>query len=303
MSALTPGTIQSFLDYLKFEKRYSPHTISSYETDLTAFFVYLEKNFGVSGLQEINGSFIRSWLASMKEEKITSRTINRKISSLRSFFKYHVKRGAISTMPTANVIAPKISRRLPVFIKESETKQLIETLNQSSEDWKSLNARMLITLFYSTGMRLSELLGLKPKQVDTARSQIRVWGKGNKERIIPVNRDLIDLIGIYEQEKKKHFAATETGDETMLVTEKGKKLYPRYAWALVNKYLGQATTLDKKSPHVLRHTFATHLMNNGADLNAVKELLGHASLAATQVYTHNTIEKLKDVHKKAHPKA
>jgi integrase/recombinase XerC len=239
----------------------------------------------------------------MNEEKITSRTINRKISSLRSFFKYHLKRGAISTMPTANVTAPKISKRLPVFVKESDTKQLIETLNHASEDWKSLNARMLITLFYSTGMRLSELLGLKPRQVDVARSQIKVWGKGNKERIIPVNKDLIDLIGIYEQEKKKHFAADEIGDDTLLLTEKGKKMYSRYAWALVNKYLGQATTLDKKSPHVLRHTFATHLMNNGADLNAVKELLGHASLAATQVYTHNTIEKLKDVHKKAHPKA
>jgi integrase/recombinase XerC len=302
MAEAIPVTIQSFLDYLKFEKRYSPHTLSSYENDLRAFFIFLEKYFGTTELNEINGSFIRSWLASMKEEKITSKTINRKISSLRSFFKYHLKRGAIDTMPTANVIAPKISKRLPVFAKESEVKQLIETLNQSAEDWKSLNAKMLITLFYATGMRLSELIGLKQKQVDKARSQIRVWGKGNKERIIPVNSGLIELIRVYEEEKKKHFAAEEM-EETLLLTEKGKKLYPKYAWILVNKYLGEATTLDKKSPHVLRHTFATHLMNNGADLNAVKELLGHASLAATQIYTHNSIEKLKDVYKKAHPKA
>lgn len=292
--------IQSFLDYLKFEKRYSPHTLSSYENDLRSFFTFLDKNYGTSALPEINGSFIRSWLAGMKEDKITSKTINRKISSLRSFFKYHLKRGAIKTMPTANVIAPKISKRLPVFMKESETKQLLETLNHGAEDWKSLNAKMLITLFYATGMRLSELIGLKEKQVDAARSQIRVLGKGNKERIIPVSREIVGLIKVYEAEKKKEFGST---DDVLLVTEKGKKLYPKYAWVLVNKYLGEGTTLEKRSPHVLRHTFATHLMNNGADLNAVKELLGHASLAATQIYTHNSIEKLKDVHKKAHPKA
>lgn len=294
------NVIQSFLDYLKFEKRYSPHTLSSYENDLRSFFIFLDTQFGIRELQAINGSFIRSWLAGMKEEKITSKTINRKISSLRSFFKYHLKRGAIKTMPTANVISPKISKRLPVFVKESETKQLIEMLNQSTEDWKSLNAKMLITLFYSTGMRLSELINLREKQVDQARSQIRVLGKGNKERIIPVSREIIELIKVYEEEKKREFGNAE---DVLLVTEKGKRLYPKYAWVLVNKYLGQASTLEKRSPHVLRHTFATHLMNNGADLNAVKELLGHASLAATQIYTHNTIEKLKDVHKKAHPKA
>jgi integrase/recombinase XerC len=203
-------------------------------------------------------------------------------------------------MPTANVIAPKIGKRLPVFIKEEETKQLIETLNQSAEDWKSLNAKMLINLFYATGMRLSELINLKEKQVDGARSQIRVLGKGNKERVIPVSRELLELIRVYEQEKRKEFG---TEGDTLLLTEKGKRMYPKYAWTLVNKWLGQASTLEKKSPHVLRHTFATHLMNNGADLNAVKELLGHSSLAATQVYTHTSIEKLKDVHKKAHPKA
>jgi integrase/recombinase XerC len=211
-----------------------------------------------------------------------------------------LKRGSIVTVPTANLNSPKISKRLPVFAKESETKQLLKTLNSSTEDWKTLNARMLINLFYATGMRLSELINLKEKQLDPARLQIRVLGKGNKERLIPVSKEVIQGIKEYQDLKRKTF---ENSEDFLLVTEKGKKMYPKYAWILVNKYLGQASTLDKKSPHILRHTFATHLMNNGAELNAVKELLGHASLAATQVYTHNTIEKLKDIHKKAHPKS
>ena len=292
--------IRAFIDYLKFEKRYSVHTIISYQTDLSSFFEYLGKQYGELLLKEITHSFIRSWLADLKEKKLTSKSINRKISTLRSFFKYHLKRGAITVMPTVNIIAPKISKRLPVFVKEADTKQLLETLNASTEDWKTLNARMLISLFYATGMRLSELINLKEKQLDPARSQLRVLGKGNKERIIPVSKELFVEIRKYQDLKRKTF---ETKEEVLLVTERGRRLYPKYAWLLVNKYLGQASTLDKKSPHVLRHTFATHLMNNGADLNAVKELLGHASLAATQVYTHNTIEKLKDVHKKAHPRA
>lgn len=299
--------IQSFLDYLKFEKRYSLHTLVSYENDIRSFFAYLLNNFGEQQLTGINSALVRSWLATLKENKISSKSINRKISSLRSFFKYHLKRGAITTMPTANVTAPKIGKRLPVFMKESETKDLLAMLSQSSEDWKSLNARMLITLFYSTGMRLSELINLKERQLDMARMQIRVLGKGNKERIIPVNKELVQLILMYQEQKAKVFAQKDAfGDgkeELLLVTEKGKKMYSKYAWLLVNKYMGGVSTLDKRSPHVLRHTFATHLMNNGADLNAVKELLGHASLAATQVYTHNTIEKLKNVYKKAHPKA
>ena len=292
--------IQSFLDYLKFEKRYSPHTIISYQTDIVAFFIYLQEIYGKLLLTEIKPDFIKSWLADMKVKKLTSRSIARKISTLRSFFKYHLKRGVITVIPTTNLISPKISRRLPVFLKESETKQVLETLNNSTEDWKTLNGRMLISLFYATGMRVSELINLKEKQLDTGRSHIRVLGKGNKERLIPISKEVIIAIQGYLQLKRKTF---ETPDDFLLVTEKGKKMYAKYAWLLVNKYLGQVSSLDKKSPHVLRHTFATHLMNNGAELNAVKELLGHSSLASTQVYTHNTIEKLKDVHKKAHPKS
>lgn len=300
MANYNSADIVSFLNYLKFEKRYSDHTIISYQTDITSFFIYLDKHYGKLQLTQITSHFIRSWLAGLKENKLTSKSINRKISTLRSFFKYHLKRGSITTVPTASVIAPKISKRLPVFVKESETKQLLETLNSATEDWKTLNARMMITLFYATGMRVSELINLKEKQLDLSRAQLRVLGKGNKERLIPVSKEIIEAIQHYRQLKKKTF---ETSDDALMVTEKGKKLYPKYAWLLVNKYLGQASTIGKKSPHVLRHTFATHLMNNGAALNAVKELLGHASLAATQAYTHTTIEKLKEVHKKAHPKS
>ena len=296
----TPTEIQSFIDYLKFEKRYSNHTIISYGNDLSSFFNYLKYQYETNKLNDISHSIIRSWMASLKEQQLTARSINRKISSLRSFLKFHLKQGNNTQLPTANTVAPKMNKRLPAFLKEPETLQLLESLNSSTEDWKSLNAKMLISLFYATGMRLSELINLKERQLDFGRSQVRVLGKGNKERIIPVNKEIIAAIRHYQDLKRKEF---DTKEEVLLVTEKGKKMYPRYAWLAVNRSLALSSTLDKKSPHVLRHTFATHLMNNGADLNAVKELLGHSSLAATQVYTHNTIEKLKEVYKKAHPKA
>jgi len=300
MSVLTKQKLQSFLDYLRYERRYSVHTIISYQTDLAGFFNFLDTGFGGIPLKKITHSYIRSWLAYLKNNGLTSRSLNRKISSLKSFFKYQLKSGVIEVTPMMNVISPKISRRLPVFVKEKETEKLVETLNRSAGSWKTLNAKMLITIFYATGMRLSELINLKEKQIDFSRSQIKVLGKGNKERSIPVSKKIVEMIRDYQQLKKKEFEKT---DDVLLVTEKGRKMYSKYAYLLVNKFLGEAGTLDKKSPHVLRHTFATHLMNNGANLNAVKELLGHSSLAATQVYTHNTIEKLKNVHKKAHPKA
>ena len=251
-------------------------------------------------MKDIKHTYVRSWLAGIKNKGLSSKSINRKISTLKSFFKYHLKIGSIDATPMTHVISQKVNKRLPVFVKENDTKKLVEVLNQSTENWKSLNAKMLITIFYETGMRLSELITLKERQIDFSRSHIKVLGKGNKERIIPVSKKAIIAIRDYQQLKKKNFGQPT---DFLLITEKGKPLYPKYAYLLVNFYLGQASTLDKKSPHVLRHTFATHLMNNGADLNSVKELLGHSSLASTQVYTHNTIEKLKDAHKKAHPKA
>ena len=301
MDLLSKPAIQSFIDYLKFEKRYSSFTIRSYHDDLVQFFNFIYQQYGEIKLKKISHNFIRSWLALLKEEKNTARTINRKISTLKSFFKFHLKQGAIHNTPMSKIITPKTSKRLPVFIKEEDITNLINTLKNNTEDWEGQNKKMLILLFYATGIRLSELINLRENQIDYFKKQIKVLGKGNKERIIPIGEEIINHIKAYIQLKKKEFAEP---DNSLLVTPKGKKLYPRYAYKLVNDLLNETVkTLDKKSPHVLRHTFATHLMNNGANLDAVKELLGHASLASTQVYTHNTIEKLKDVYKKSHPKA
>jgi integrase/recombinase XerC len=300
MTGSFPAFIQSFLDYLKYEKRYSVHTLSSYRTDLADFFTYLDTQFGRPELKEITHGYIRSWLAFLKEKKLSTVSINHKISTLRSFFKFQVRTGALSQTPMANVISPKGGKKLPVFVKENDMAALAEALNHSTEDWKSLNARLLITVFYATGMRLSELIGLKEKQVDFSKNQLKVWGKGNKERIIPLGKNITLMFKEYMAAKKRDFGP---GPDSLLVTHRGRKMYPKYAYLLVKEFLSQVNTLDKRSPHVLRHSFATHLMNNGANLNAVKELLGHSSLAATQVYTHNTIEKLKNVHQKSHPKA
>lgn len=297
--SLTKSMI-SFFEYLQFEKRYSPNTITSYKTDLTDFFDFLNSNYGEVDLKAITHNHIRSWLALLKSKEMGAKSINRKISTLKSFFKHQLKTEVIEASPMGKVISPKVGKRLPEFIKEAEAEKLVELFNNATEDWKTLNAKMLITIFYATGMRLSELINLKENQVDFSRSQLKVLGKGSKERVIPVTKAVIKLIEEYQQLKKKEFGLSV---DVLLVTEKGKKMYPKYAYLLVNKYLAGASTLERKSPHILRHTFATHLMNNGADLNAVKELLGHSSLAATQVYTHNTIEKLKNVHKKAHPKS
>jgi len=300
MSVLNTQSIQPFLEYLKYEKRFSVHTFTSYQNDLTDFIRFLDTAFGGAALADVNHSFVRSWLAGLKDRGLSAKTINRKISTLKSFFRYCLKTGAIEATPMVNIISPKAGKRLPSFVKEEDLERLIYALNQSADDWKSLNAKMIISIFYATGMRLSELLNLKEKQIDFDRRQFKVLGKGNKERIIPVSPQLLHLIHRYQQEKSQKFPNAEN---MLLVTEKGKKLYPKYAWLLVNTYLGMTSSLNKKSPHVLRHSFATHLMNNGASLNAVKELLGHSSLAATQIYTHNSIGQLKNIHKKAHPRA
>ena len=292
--------IQSFIDYLKFEKRYSPHTLTSYEPVMVSFIDYLDQHFGAVVFGDITHSYVRSWLAFLNEKKLTAKSLNRKISALKSFFKYELREGRIITTPMGQVISPKSGRRLPMFIKEEETREMVNMLDAATENWKMLNAKLLVTVFYATGMRLSELIGLKEKQVDFAGKRIKILGKGNKERIVPVSAELLTMIKEYIRLKRKDIGGEA---EELLVTEKGKKIYPKYAYLLVKQAMAETSTLDKKSPHVLRHSFATHLMNNGADLNAVKELLGHSSLAATQVYTHNTIQKLKDIHKKAHPKA
>lgn len=300
MPVLSPQLIQSFLDYLKFQKRYSQHTIISYENDLQSFSDFIITTFGETDVNQVNASFIRSWLASLKEGGMESKSINRKISSLKSFFKYQLREGNISISPMTTIVSPKIKKRLPQFVDEKEVAVLFNHV-EFPDDWKGRTERLIMSLFYNTGMRQAELVLLKEKQVDKSNRAIKVLGKGNKERVIPISVELMGMLQEYIASKRNLLESCD--QDNVLVNEKGKKLQPRYVYDVVKHYLSMVTTINKKSPHVLRHTFATHLLNNGAELNAVKELLGHSSLAATQVYTHNTIEKLKDVYKKAHPKA
>lgn len=290
----------TFIAYLKFEKRYSSHTIKAYNDDLELFFQYLQANYDTPSLKEISGSFVRSWLAYQKGKGDTGKTINRRISSLKSFFKYEMKMGNLDSTPMVNIVSTRISKRLPSFIEEKNLSTLFEHV-EFPDNWEGQMNRFMLLLFYCTGMRLSEVVNMKDTQVDLGKNNLKVLGKGNKERLIPLNEDLKTIIKHYLAAKNNKF--TNEAEDKLLVNEKGKGLHPRYVQAKIKFYLSLVTTAEKKSPHVLRHSFATHLMNNGADLNAVKELLGHSSLAATQIYTHNTIEKLKDIHKKAHPKA
>jgi integrase/recombinase XerC len=291
--------IQPFLDYLKFEKRYSRHTVISYETDLTSFFDYVITQYEETPLNRLSHIYIRSWLASLKDEGLTAKSINRKISSLKSFFKYQLKTGAIGQTPMAKIVSPKNEKRLPGFVADKDMKVLFEHV-EFPDTWEGKTERLLLVLFYNTGMRLSELINLKDSQVNSSNHSLKILGKGNKERIVPISPQVLEEIKNYQAIRNGLFPE-KTG--LLLVAEQGKPLSSRKVYTSVKKYLSLVTTIEKRSPHVLRHTFATHLTNNGADLNAVKELLGHSSLAATQVYTHNTIEKLKNIYKKAHPKA
>lgn len=300
MPVTQPQIIQVFLDHLKFQKRYSQHTVVSYQTDLVDFFNFIEKEFEAISTIEIKSSFVRSWLAGLKEKGLESKSINRKISTLKSFFKYHLRQGLIQTSPMATILSAKVKKRLPQFVAEKDINTLFNYV-EFSDDWNGKTNKLLLHLLYNTGIRQAELINLKETNIDIRNSTIKVLGKGNKERILPVSNELKQLIQQYIDDKHNNFEVPNR--EILLINEKGKKLYPKYIYSVVKKYLSDVTTIDKKSPHVLRHTFATHLMNKGADINAVKELLGHSSLAATQIYTHNTIEKLKEVHSKAHPKA
>lgn len=292
--------LQSFYNYLQFEKRYSQHTLISYKTDLEQFFTYLTTAYGAPELSTLKYALIRSWLAEQKNEGLSARSINRKISALKSFFKYQLKTGVITATPMTTVITPKNGKRLPEFVQEKEMADLFQYMS-FPDDWRGKTDRLVLELFYHSGIRLSELVNLKESQIDGGRNHIKILGKGNKERIVPAAAALTKAIAQYMADKRKELANPDL--IYLFVLPTGKKLYSKYVYLSVKQYLGQVTTLNKKSPHILRHSFATHLTNNGANINAVKELLGHSSLAATQVYTHNSIEKLKEAYKKAHPKA
>jgi integrase/recombinase XerC len=293
--------IQAFIDHLKFEKRYSAHTIRSYRDDLESFSTFTKNEYGGVAMGEISPAIVRSWLAGLKDGGLSSRSINRKISALKSWYKYLIRVGAAEQSPMGAILSPKARKRLPAYVEQKDMAKLLFDKVDFSEGWEGRTQKLLLLILYHTGMRLSELVGLREGQLDFGNRTIKVLGKGNKERVIPADGMLLAAIKEYQEKKRLELEGADT--VVLLVNRKGRRLYPRYVYRVVHDYLAQVTTIDQKSPHVLRHTFATHLMNEGAELNSVKELLGHSSLAATQIYTHNSIEKLKEIYKKAHPKA
>ncbi|MEO6818917.1 MAG: tyrosine-type recombinase/integrase [Ginsengibacter sp.] len=300
MQPTQPNSIQKFLDYLSFQKRYSPNTVISYETDLLAFFDYLLLEYESKEVKDVSTVMVRSWLAQLKEKKNSAKTINRKISSLKSFFKYLLRNEEIQSNPAAVIQSLKVSRKLPAFIEEKDIAKIFVP-GVFADSWDGKLNRLIFSILYNTGIRLNELIHLKESDIDKYLSCIKVLGKGNKDRLVPVSNHLISEIDSYITDKRLNFPGLEV--PYLLLTHKGKMLYPKYVYNMVKLQLGNVSTMERKSPHILRHSFATHLTNHGAQINAIKELLGHSSLAATQIYTHNSIEKLKEVHKQAHPKS
>lgn len=293
--------IQDFLNYLRFEKRYSQHTFLAYDQDLEQFSHYLKGQYGINEAQEVNAILLKSWLAHLRmEADVQIRTINRKISSVRSFFRFLLRKEVIQHNPATVLKVLKTPKRLPAFIKEDQTTEILQA-GGMDRTWKDRTGLLLLEMLYNTGLRVSELVGLKEQHVDYRAACIKVLGKGNKERIIPLKKELLEELQRYVTAKVD--LPVEADRVSLFVNAKGRAVNVKYVYREVRGRLATLGQVSKKSPHVLRHTFATHLLNNGADLNAIKELLGHASLAATQVYTHNTIEKLKQVHKQAHPKS
>ena len=290
-----------YLAYIEHEKRYSRHSCTSAETDLRQYSEFLKSEFDVIDLSQSLQIHIRSWIASLSEQNISNRSIQRKLSTLRSYFKYKMRNQEIEASPLEGITAPKAAERLPQFVEEERITKSLISAEYFSDDVYGLRDAMIIRLLYYTGMRLSELINIKVSDIDVNKMTIRVVGKRNKERIIPISKSFVKDIENYKV-IREGLRSREENHPYFVLTDSGKKLYPKFVYRKVNQYLTSVTTLSKKSPHILRHSFATHMLNNGADLNAIKEILGHADLTATQVYTHNSIEKLKYVHKQAHPK-
>jgi len=289
--------IEKFLGYIANEKNFSKHTITSYRNDLEQFAAYLKYIYELDNPQEASASMVRSWMAGLMQEKVTARSVVRKASALRTFYRFLIREGAITVNPMARVNTPKIPSRLPVFVNKKDVENLFHNIT-FSDDYNGLRDRLILEMFYGTGIRLSELITLKDGDVSVYNSTIKVFGKRSKERIIPITPMLKGYVEAFRAEKNK----LGLKHERFFITEEGKELYEKQVYLIVHKYLEMVTTVQKKSPHVLRHTFATHILDNGADINTVKELLGHANLSATQVYTHNTLEKLKRVYKQSHPR-
>lgn len=284
-----------FINYLTSEKRFSEHTIISYSTDLTQFLNFINEEFEISTqFSEISFQIVRSWIASLLEKGVSPRSVNRKISTLKTYFKFLIRENAIIESPMLKVVAPKSKKRLPVFIEENQIENLLNQI-KFNDGFVGERDKLIIELFYVTGIRLSELINIKISDVDFNNNLIKVLGKRNKERLIPLSISIVNELEFFinKHDLNKH----------LFTNLSGEKVYNKLVYRVVKKYISKISSVSKKSPHILRHTFATHMLNNGADINAIKELLGHVNLSATQVYTHNTIGKLKSIYKQAHPRA
>lgn len=291
--------IERFTNYLQYEKRFSAHTLSAYLQDLQQFQKFLfqsELDFAA-----VKHHDVRSWIVDLLDKQAEPRSVQRKLSTLRTFYKFLLREMLVEANPTLQIKAPRVSKKLPVFIEDSNLNSLLDNAEVFGEGFEGLRDRVVLELLFGTGIRLAELITLSDADVNLYEQTIKVFGKRSKERIIPVNVSLMKLLKQYIEEKSKQ--NFQNLSQKLLVTSEGKAAYPKLIYRIVNKYLAYISTNEKKSPHVLRHSFATSLLNKGADLNAIKELLGHASLAATQVYTHNSVERLKTIYKQAHPKA
>lgn len=286
--------VNFFLQHLQVERRLSPLTLRSYEIDLLQFLDFLALDS--HQVTPIKAQTIRLWLVELSNQGIQNRSINRKLATLRTFFKYLQRQGNVMDNPMQTIRMVKTSKSLPTYLRESEMEQVFAQQEIPKNTFEEVRDQLVLMLLYGTGMRLAELIQLSNQQLNLASKTLRVIGKRNKERIIPMPQLLVDLV-------KQYQSLNPFQNQTLLLTDKGEPCYPMFIQRLVKKYLGEVSTLEKLSPHVLRHSYATHLLNRGADLNAIKELLGHANLAATQVYTHNSMEKLKEIYKQAHPKA
>jgi len=291
---------ESFFNHLVSERRLSDKTVISYKTDLRQFADFLVADGSGDDLLGVESLHIRSWIVYLMDAQISARSIHRKISGIRHFYRFCLREGLISRNPVEGIALPKLEKRLPVFVDEASMTALFDNcvFSQNFEGFRDL---LILELLYGSGIRLSELIALTNLSIELESSVMKVRGKGGKDRIVPFPKSVGETINTYNRFRDEEFGS---GSQSFLfLTNKGKKLYPKFVYRLVNKYLSYVTTVSKKSPHVLRHSYATHLLNRGADLNAIKELLGHSSLAATQVYTHTNLEKLKSIHRKAHPRA
>ncbi len=294
--------LSNFLNYIQYEKRYSAHTCSAYKTDLLQFGEFLRIYQQEPELENAQNKQIRAWVVALMKDANTASTTQRKLSSVRAFFKFLLQQGEIKKTPFVGIHLPKKSQRLPVYLEESATEKLFEPNAEIFKtDFAGVRDLCMLQLLYATGMRRAEIIGLKLNSINANQGLLSVLGKGNKMRLIPMPPDLLASINAYVAVRGENFPHSE--EETLLLTDRGKAIYAKFVYDKVHHYLGMVSDAEKRSPHVLRHTFATHLTNAGADLNAIKELLGHASLAATQIYTHNSIARLKEVYDKAHPKS